>query len=393
MPGATPRSGHEARIRGTLQAVTEERMTSKSPQPAAPRPLRSFLWSLLGGSVIGGAAVLAGFALGGETVETVATRPRAWWVLPGVIAALVGVLAWHELGHVVGGAFVGFRFVLFVAGPLRVVRELSGRITWGLNRDLGLVGGVAASVPLDDRDLSRRLAVVYGAGPAASLLLGAFAGVWLAATPVASTGWILAPVALTSALIGVVTLIPMPVGVFKSDGYRLLMLLRDGPEASQVRDMILLTAASLQGTRPRDWDRALVARVLDPAAAQTGVASLAHQHAHDSGDRTEAARWLPRMLADVSQMPRSLRPAGYLAAAIHSARLDGDAAAARRWLEAARGPSLFDVSTHRAMAECEILLVEGQAAAAATLARQQLTHGTAHAADHRERLEEISRLG
>lgn len=92
-------------------------MTSKSPQPAAPRPLRSFLWSLLGGSVIGGAAVLAGFALGGETVETVATRPRARWVLPGVIAALVGVLAWHELGHVVGGAVVGFRFVLFVAGP------------------------------------------------------------------------------------------------------------------------------------------------------------------------------------------------------------------------------------------------------------------------------------
>lgn len=379
----------------TVQTFPVNRMTS-TPQSPPARPARSFLWSLLGGAAIGGAAALAGFIGGGEAAETAVTRPRAWWALPGVVAAMVGVLAWHELGHVVGGALAGFRFVLFVAGPIRVVRELSGRLTWGLNRDLGLVGGVAASVPLDDRDLTRRLAIVYAAGPAASLLLGGVAGLWLARTPDAladGAGWIVSPAGLASALIGVVTLIPMPVGVFKSDGYRLRMLLRDGPEAAQLKDAILLTAASLRGTRAKDWDPALVRRVLDPAAAQAGVAGLAHQHAYDRGDHAEAAVWLPRMLADVSQLPRTLRPSGYLAAAIHCARLQGDVAEARKWLKAARGPSLFDVSAQRALAESEILLAESQVAAAAARARQQLGRGMAHSAEHRERLEEISRLG
>jgi hypothetical protein len=183
------------------------------------------------------------------------------------------------------------------------------------------------------------------------------------------------------------------VGVFKSDGYRLLTLLRDGPEATQVKDAVLLTAASLQGVRPRDWDPSLVRRVLDPAALQPGFASLAHQRAIDAGDDVDARRWLPRMLDDAAHLPRTLRPSVYLAAAIHKARLDGDAAEARAWLEAARGPSLFDVSTERVLAEAEILLAEGRVTDAAVLARRELARATRHLAEHRERLDAISRLG
>ena len=360
-------------------------------------PLRSFAWSLLAGAVIGAAAAFAGFALGGEAAEAAPPPPpRDWWVIPGVLAAIVGVLGWHELGHVAGGALAGFRFVLFVGGPLRVVREVSGRITWGLNRDPGLVGGVALSIPPDDRDLTRRLAMLYASGPAASLLLGVGAGVWVAVTPdplSTAAGWIIAPAGLVSASIGVLTLVPMPVGVFKSDGHRLLTLLRRGPEAARLKDALLLTAASLRGTRPRDWDAALVARVLDPGTMPAGFASLAHEHAVDTGDHAAATRCLPQLLADAAMVPRTLRPSGYLAAAIHKARIEGDAAAARTWLEAARGPSLFDVSSLRALATAEILVAEERAADAAALARRELARTTIARAEHRERLEEISRLG
>src|SRR5437868_5918014 len=80
------------------------------------------------------------------------------------------ILAGHELGHVLAGQMVGFRFLLFVVGPLKFERK-EGRIRAGLNKTLALAGGVAASAPTDERNVCKRMAVIMLGGPLASLLL------------------------------------------------------------------------------------------------------------------------------------------------------------------------------------------------------------------------------
>ena len=71
----------------------------------------------------------------------------------------------HELGHVLAGWLVGFRFQLFVIGPLRLERGDSGSVRLRLNRDPALFGGVASSLPTDNREVIRKFALIRGRRP------------------------------------------------------------------------------------------------------------------------------------------------------------------------------------------------------------------------------------
>jgi hypothetical protein len=87
-----------------------------------------------------------------------------------VLLALLTALAVHELGHLVAGLLGGFRFQLFVVGLLGVKRTPAG-IRVFLNRDVGLMGGVAATVPVaQDPVNKRKFAWMLLSGPLASLL-------------------------------------------------------------------------------------------------------------------------------------------------------------------------------------------------------------------------------
>jgi hypothetical protein len=102
-----------------------------------------------------------------------------WLIFIGMLVVTVhAVIATHELGHLIGGRMVGFRFRLLVMGPLRITAD-DGRVRIRLNSRLLDYAGVAASAPdvrADDTPrYRRRVAIVHAAGPVLSLLAGSVA--------------------------------------------------------------------------------------------------------------------------------------------------------------------------------------------------------------------------
>ena len=63
---------------------------------------------------------------------------------------------------------------------------------------------------------------------------------------------------LTSLTIALATLWPSETSGFKSDGRRLLELWRNDPAALNTNLIALLSANSMTGIRPRDWDDELI---------------------------------------------------------------------------------------------------------------------------------------
>lgn len=95
----------------------------------------------------------------------------------GNILIIFFVLAIHELGHLIMGLFQGFRFELYVVGPLGIKRE-SNSIKVYLNKNIQYFGGVAATLPINtDSSNAKKFANILIAGPIASLLLAIVLGI------------------------------------------------------------------------------------------------------------------------------------------------------------------------------------------------------------------------
>lgn len=346
--------------------------SARPARPAWARALRAALIVI----VFLAAGALFGYLIGGALRGD---APRGQGLQLGEVLTLIValpcvlflVLLAHELGHVLGGALVGFRFWLLIVGPLKVSR-LGGRLRPGLNRSLGLYGGLAATAPEDDRDLPRRMAVMVAGGPAASLLLAAL-GLGLAAL---LRGW---PAGLAlglggaSLMIALATLLPLRSGGFYSDGARLLMLLRGGPAARRWAAAAALSSAYLNN-RPRDLSPALVARTAelsDGSLDSVGAALVRYAWALDRGDIAAAGAAIDVVAANVASYPAPLRPSLLLEAAYFAGRHRGDPAAARRLLDQARGGAMVETYTRR-RAEAAVLLAEGRRDEGLAAARQGL---------------------
>jgi hypothetical protein len=257
---------------GEAAAVARE-----TKKPAGTRR-RSRLVQALVGAVVGGAGAVLALSLAPQLAPELDPADKAALrhlgaALPlaaGLAALVCGwtVIAFHELGHVAAGLAVGFRFQLFVAGPLRVEREgAEERVKAGLNREFSLYGGVAACLPVDTRDLPRRFVWVFAGGPLASVALalaGWAAVAWLPGAP-AGLRMLGMVVAMMSAAIGLGTLIPMRGGGFASDGARLLRMFRGGPEARREAATLSLVALAFRRARLEEIIRA--ADAIDRAAA------------------------------------------------------------------------------------------------------------------------------
>jgi hypothetical protein len=97
--------------------------------------------------------------------------------LSSVLVAMWAALLVHELGHLLTGLALSFRFSILVVGPLGIRRNPdTDRVEWYLNRDARLYGGIAGTVPLDiGPHLRSNFAAIVAAGPAVSLLSGVLA--------------------------------------------------------------------------------------------------------------------------------------------------------------------------------------------------------------------------
>ncbi|MBA2692558.1 MAG: hypothetical protein H0U65_08710 [Rubrobacter sp.] len=174
----------------------------------------------------------------------------AWILIPAIALSFFFVLSFHEAGHILGGKLVGFRFMLFVVGPVKLHATENG-VRLGLNRSLAMAGGLGGAAPTDSRNLTRRMMAYVAGGPFASFVLAAVSvGVAVVAPP--SVGIVFGAMAAMSLFIGIATLIPNKLGGFSSDGARLLMLRRGGPEAERWAAISALAGTMMAGTRPRD---------------------------------------------------------------------------------------------------------------------------------------------
>lgn len=293
--------------------------------------------------------------------------------LVGLPLALLTVIVVHEAGHVVGGLAAGFRFVLLIAGPLKVTAGTRGpRI--GLNRSLALAGGLAACVPLDGRALRGGLMRMVAGGPAASLLLSVVCGVgWSVFRETPPWNFLLLVTAAVSLAIGVGTLIPLRVSGFHSDGAQLLSLFSGDDLVVQEKAAIGgVLGLSLAGVRPRDWPSSDVARLptrsADPNVTLAARLMTAYR-AIDSGDDAEAERLLSPTAVTADAAP-VLRAAAGLELAWIAATVRGDAANARR-LRQAGDDTLVEFHS-KLRVDAAIALAEADRTAAAVLAAESI---------------------
>lgn len=102
------------------------------------------------------------------------TRSGKILMMIGIFVMAFVVLAVHELGHLIVGLVNGFKFELFVIGPLGIKKE-NDKVKIYFNKNLGYYGGVAATSPVDDiKDNAKIFAKILLAGPIASILFAFF---------------------------------------------------------------------------------------------------------------------------------------------------------------------------------------------------------------------------
>jgi hypothetical protein len=175
-----------------------------------------------------------------------------------------------------------------------------------------------------------------------------------------------------SLAVGVLTLLPMRTGGFYSDGARILRLMRDDNETEREVALMGLTGLTLGGTRPRDWDPALVrsaAGIRDGGAFEVSGLQFAYLHALDTGDIEVARSYLEEALARVHQLPAVSRGPVQLGAAVFFALYDRDAVRARTCLdEAGPGDGFLATPHQRLLADAAVRLAEGDVDGATTAA-------------------------
>lgn len=242
-------------------------------------------------------------AVAGATVAKSGILPRlsrqdAGTLLAALPLIVITVLAVHELGHLGGGRLMGFRFHMFAAGPLLIVRD-GARIRVKWNRVLSLWGGVASALPVRMEKIHRSMMVFTAGGPAASILFSLL--LWPFAHPVTKAA------SLFSALIGMITLIPMRTSGFVSDGGRLLMFARNPEKARRWCALAVIASLSQAKVRPRDWPGEMLeaARALpDGSADDVAAAWFDHKSALDRGDIERAAAAIEYVSARREQLPK-----------------------------------------------------------------------------------------
>lgn len=375
------------------------------------RNKRSVAWKVIGGLLVGGViGALGGIMLrrpDAGVAEAFAHLDPLQWVLllAGAAVTVLAVLAVHEAGHLLAGRLVGFRFLLFIAGPVRVARE-GGQVRLGWNRNLSLAGGLAATGPTPDRleRLRQRTAVMVAGGPAVSLLAGLAGGaLYLSAGlhegglsgPAGVLPRLAAIFALGSLAIAVVTLFPGRTSGFLTDGSRLLQLLRGGPRAEADAALVGLMAWSMAGARPRDWDPALVENALRDDDGPFHALALHHawRHAADSGNEAVAEAHRKALIGSLHDIPEAARP-GILLDLATDAALAWNPAEAELLLEAAGEGGPLDDGFQRPLAEAALAAVDGrpeEALARADRAQALLdqTMDASATAPARERIEQI----
>lgn len=307
--------------------------------------------------------LLAKGAMGLGPVNESLKSLSAWDLLALPLAWLL-VVAVHESGHLAGGMSRGMRFLLIIVGPFGLVRTGEGlAFRWYFN--LGTLGGVAAALPVASAPIKPQLQRLVVGGPLSSLLLAGLCAVVF----MVSEGRVAAYAAITgalSALIFLVTAVPMRAGGFMSDGMQLLSLSRDPGMVERRARLLGLMGLSLAGTRPRDLDADVLRQVQEMAGNEPlfdiGAWTYSYFHAWDTGDLAAAGHWMGRIAEVFDQYPDGFRQSVAIELALHEAWQNKRLPEAQAWLGKTRG-GVVDAS-RRSLAEAAVAMRQGDHARA-----------------------------
>lgn len=346
-------------------------MSLAAVPPPAPRPSARKLVPLLlmvaGGAVFG---TVAG-QLMGKWLKHSGTRPDLNMadLLALPVAWFLSVLI-HEGGHVLAGLRQGFRFVLMTAGPIRLGIE-DGKLRVRYNDQPAMWGGLALMVPTGLERFHERARWLVAGGPLASVTLALVAGTLAVVFDGHLRFWMVVIAAMSGA-IALATMIPNEIGGYASDGAQLLALGRREPVAESRALLAIIAGASLAGTRPRDYDAGIVARMsaLDgPPALKLAAGMLQGLHALDRGESADAFfAMIPGYFLEV---PAGMRQ-GYAAWLMwYHGVVRNDAALATQWAAVAKGG--FVDPPMRALADASLAFAQGDLAASRAAIERGLT--------------------
>ena len=240
----------------------------------------------------------------------------------------------HEIGHLLAGWMVGFRFSSLTIGPIALRLEY-GRLRAGFRR--ALPAGGYAGMHIDRiRKLRRRLLRFSAGGPLMNLLTAALAASWLAYAPPRSIALAISLELfwMMSALLAIINLLPLRIGMLYTDGARMLMLRLSLPKARRWISMTAIGNQSQNGVGAKSWKRTWVnaaARVGDKSIDDFAGNWVAYLIANGRRDVPVAAVHLERCLDLANLLGPSLRDLVAMEATLFSAWFREDAATAQKW--------------------------------------------------------------
>lgn len=316
------------------------------PTTAADSPRRSTAKALAFGLLLATAGAGVGYLLGSLIPDAGKgdglTRSEALMLFGALGIGMPILVLVHELGHLLGGRLVGFRFALLILGPL-VLRRTATGLRLGTHRSPALWGGLALSVPTSFERLRQRTLWMVAGGPLASLTLGALLlGLGTLLSPdLAPTAFILGSASLA---LGAITLVPASTGGFFTDGARIRQLSRDDDAARRQLAMLTLTSLSMSGVRPRDWPEPVLAglEVEEAGPFQLSRRTLAHAAALDRGDLVAARHYLVGVVEALGEAPPALQPSIAGEALWYEAVLRRDPVAAAPWFALTQLPGITE---------------------------------------------------
>lgn len=291
--------------------------------------------------LIGGAVGFFGASVGMDAAKAM-PKAQVITLLVLIVPSYYLVVAFHEAGHALAGTLVKFDFRMYVVGPFMWDREESGwKFKW--NKNLNLSGGLVICLPSSSDNMAKRFSMYALGGPAASLVLAAIAYtakhlVSPSDQPIDALGWFFGMVSFLSLVIFVITIVPLHMGGFYTDGARALRFLRGG-ETSRFEVLLMKQISeSSAGVRPRHYNLTDLQEAVQ-LAEKTGskmkmyLHYYLYQHAFDQGQHDEAEKELQAYMAYIENIPEGMRGSVYLEATFFYAYAHKDLAKAETFFK------------------------------------------------------------
>ncbi|MCF8262606.1 MAG: hypothetical protein K9J12_17650 [Melioribacteraceae bacterium] len=282
----------------------------------------------LGFIIILGSGLLVGYFVGKVFISSGSAKTGdnsiPILLLNGFLALYL-VLIIHEVGHVIGGKLVGFKFLFLTVGPLSLLNNES-KLKLALNNDVSLFGGIAGCMPDSTENLPKKMLVYILGGPGASLL---FALLFLGINYLIldSTNLFLLISGFGSGGIFIASIIPGKASGFKTDGAQALIFMRGGNEAEYTAITSKIMTMTLSGTRPKDWSQTEVDKLksIAPDVFEKVIAELFQYSIHlDNKKFEEAENILKSIEPDILATPKMIQNSFYLEMSFLTSFLQND---------------------------------------------------------------------